>query len=79
MKNLFNLAYRGLISLAVLLVVLAVAEGFAQMAGTSLVRRMYTPGRLLEFAAIVMVFVIALLLHDIRARNLVPRGDDASR
>jgi predicted Kef-type K+ transport protein len=66
MQRYIDLAYRALFALAILLAALAVAEGVLQILGMSLTRGAYTPGRLLEFSAMVMTFVIALLLRGIR-------------
>lgn len=48
------------------LAALAVAEGLAQLAGHSIVHRLYSAGRLFEFATMAMVFAIGLLLREIR-------------
>lgn len=40
----------------------------------SLFGRTYTPGRLLEFAVISLIFVIALLLRQIREEVRKPKG-----
>ena len=45
---------------------LAVIEFAANVLGYTLLREERTPGRLLELAAILLVFVIALLLRQIR-------------
>ena len=44
----------------------ALVEKIANAAGYTLVGRRYTPARLLEFAAIMVLFVVALLLREIR-------------
>jgi hypothetical protein len=73
MDKIFSLATRGLSALAVLIVAIAVAEETAELLlGRSLIGGEWTPGRLLEFAAIVMTFVVALLLRDIRALLSAP-------
>ncbi|MDP3774573.1 MAG: hypothetical protein Q8Q85_09935 [Gemmatimonadales bacterium] len=51
---------------AFLLFALAVFEWTLSWMGRSLLQRMYLPGRLLEFAAICLIFVIALLLRQVR-------------
>lgn len=48
------------------LVSLAILEGFARIFGYTILRGSYTSGRLLEFAAILGIFVIALLLRQVR-------------
>jgi hypothetical protein len=57
---------RILFLLAGLTLLLAFAEAFAQLFGTSLVAGTYSAGRLLELSAVLMVFVIAQLLRQIR-------------
>ena len=47
-------------------ILLAFAEGFAQLFGQSIISRLYSPGRLLELAATLLVFVIVQLLRQIR-------------
>ena len=64
-KLLVNL-YRLTFATAFLLVTQAVVEGVVQLFGYSLLRGTYTAGRLMEFGGILMVFVIALLLRNIR-------------
>ena len=51
---------------AFFLLVLAVLERIALSLGGSLLRGSFEPGRLLEYAVILLVFVIALLLRQIR-------------
>ena len=51
---------------AAMLVALAGFEWVANLRGYTLLRGMYTSGRLLEFAAIVMLFVVAVLLRQVR-------------
>ncbi len=45
---------------------LAFLEGLVRIFGYTILRGAYTPGRMLEFAAITGVFVIALLLRQVR-------------
>lgn len=47
-------------------ILLAFVEGFVQILGGSLISRIYSPGRLLELAATLLVFVIVQLLRQIR-------------
>jgi len=49
-----------------LLFAVAVLEKVANLAGYTVIGQSYSPGRLVEFAAIMVMFVIALLLRDIR-------------
>ena len=50
----------------VALLSLAILEGLAQAFGYTMLRETYAPGRLLELAAILGIFVIALLLRQVR-------------
>ena len=47
------------------LVCLALMEGLVRIFGYTILRGAYTSGRMLEFAAIAGVFVIALLLRQV--------------
>ncbi len=51
---------------AFVLVVLAAIEYIANLLGYTLLRHMYSAGRLIELAAALAVIVIALLLRQIR-------------
>ncbi len=66
MEKSLHWIYRAAFTAGAFLALLAVAEGVAQLFGHSLVRGDYGAGRLLEFAAILMTFVIALELRGIR-------------
>lgn len=57
---------RVLFILAGLTMLMAFAEAFARLFGASLVAWTYSAGRLLELAAIMMIFVVAQLLRQIR-------------
>jgi len=57
---------RTLFTIATLTILLAFAEAFVQIFGQSLISRFYSPGRLLELAATLLVFVIVQLLRQIR-------------
>ncbi len=48
------------------LVSLAILEALVRIFGYTILRGSYTSGRLLEFAAILGIFVIALLLRQVR-------------
>jgi hypothetical protein len=50
----------------VALLSLAILEGLAQAFGYTIVSGNYAPGRLLELAGILGIFVIALLLRQVR-------------
>jgi len=66
MNQLISLASRMLFIGAFLLAGLGVWEKLANMAGLTLLRGYYTPGRLLEFSAVALLFVIALQLREIK-------------
>lgn len=51
---------------AVCIILFALAEGFIQIFGQSLIGRIYSPGRLLDLAGTLLVFVIIELLRQIR-------------
>jgi hypothetical protein len=54
---------------AFFLFALAVLERVALSLGVSLLMETFEPGRLLEYATILMVFVIAILLRQIRGSS----------
>jgi hypothetical protein len=54
-------------------VVLAIVEKSANLNGQTLLRGVMQPGRLLEHATVALLFVIALLLREVRT-GLVRRG-----
>lgn len=64
--SLSSLVSRLFFILAFVLLGLAVVERIVNYFGYTISGRAYPGGRLLEFAAIFMVFVIALLLRQIR-------------
>ena len=67
MNALSSLASRTAFVLAFVLAALAVWEKLANLMGRTLVFvGGYTPSRLLEFAAVVLLFVIALQLREIK-------------
>ncbi len=45
---------------------LAFVEGIVNVFGYTIVRTAYTPGRILEFSASALLFVVVLLLRQIR-------------
>ena len=51
---------------AFVLLALSVLEGAARMMGYTILRHTFEPGRLLEYAVILLIFVVALLLRQIR-------------
>ena len=62
---------------AFLLFALSVLEKMASLLGLSFLSGLYTAGRLFEFASLLLVFVIALLLREIREelKQDRPRGN----
>ena len=48
------------------LLALAISEKVVNVCGYTLLREFYTPWRLLEFAAVGLLFVVVLLLRQIR-------------
>ena len=71
--KLSGLAIRGFFSVAIALFALACTEWTLSLFERSLLNRVYVPGRLLEFAAIALVFVIALELRQIREELRKPK------
>lgn len=51
---------------AFLLLAIAAFEYVVNVFGFTILRTLYTPGRLLEVAAVMVLFVVALLLRQIR-------------
>lgn len=66
MKLLTSVICRVLFVGAFLLAGLAVWEKLANFMGYTVLQGQYAPGRLLEFAAVALLFVVALLLREIR-------------
>jgi len=66
LKILLNNSMRVLFIASAALIVLAFIEWAAQLVGTTLVGQWYSAGRLLEIAATMLVYVIAVLLREIR-------------
>ncbi len=65
MDKLNSLVCRVLFVVAFVLAGLAILEKVFNVLGYTLLRT-YSPGRLVEFAAVILMFVIALLLRDVR-------------
>ena len=74
MNKLVAFAYRCGFVVAFVVAAVAVLEVIFREFGYTLLRRTYTAGRLLEFSAIVMIFVTAFLLRDIRQLLRDKRG-----
>lgn len=66
LKVLLNNSMRVLFIASAALIALAFIEWAAQLVGTTLVGRWYSAGRLLEIAATLLVYVIAVYLREIR-------------
>lgn len=66
MSLLANYGNRALFALAFLLAAAAVLEKVANRLGYTIVGAGYSPWRMLELAAVVLLFVIALLLREVR-------------
>ena len=66
MNNMFNSITRFVFILSVLAAALAIFERLAYAMGYTLLRGAISGGRLLEISAILAIFVIALLLREIR-------------
>ncbi|HAK96302.1 MAG TPA: hypothetical protein DCM87_15245 [Planctomycetes bacterium] len=66
LATLNSLLCRVFVAGAFVLLVLALLEKFINLCGYTLLREFYTPGRLLEFAAVGLLFVVVLLLRQIR-------------
>jgi hypothetical protein len=74
MEKLSSLVSRILFIGSFVLAGLAVWEKLANMIGYTLLR-VYSPWRLLEFAAIALFFVIALQLREIKSSLKIQRSD----
>lgn len=66
MQIVEKLLRRTVFAAATAAILLAFAEGLAQIVGQSLLARMYSPARLLEIGLTLLVFVVVLLLREIR-------------
>jgi len=53
---------------AFVLLAVSALEACARQMGYTILRRSFEPGRLLEYAVILLVFVVAMLLRQIRDR-----------
>jgi hypothetical protein len=66
MQQLTSLICRVLFVVAFLLAGFAVWERLARVFGYTVLRGTYEPWRLLEFSAVVLLFVVALQLREIK-------------
>ena len=72
MSHLSSLVCRVLFSVAFMLAGLAILEKLLNFVRLTILQQRYEPGRLLDLAAVILLFVIALLLRDVR-RLLAPK------
>jgi len=61
-----SLISRAFFMAASVLLALSVLEAVARKLGYTILRSSFAPGRLLEYAAMLLVFVVAILLRQIR-------------
>lgn len=66
MQQLTSILCRFLFGVAFFLTCVAVLERLARLFGYTILGGLYNPGRLLEFSAMALVFVIALQLREIK-------------
>jgi len=66
LDKLNSLVCRVFFAAAALLAAVAVLERVVNFAGYTILRGSYTPGRMLELAAILSIFVMVLLLRQVR-------------
>ena len=66
MQAVTSLVSRIFFAGAFVLLVVAVLERIARGLGYTIIGQYYGAGRLLDFAVVLLIFVIALLLRDIR-------------
>lgn len=66
LDKLASAVCRFFFAIAFLLLAAAVAERLANQTGYTILGGMYGAGRLLEFAGVSLLFVIALLLRQVR-------------
>lgn len=63
---LYRFFARTLFFVALLILFIAFVELFANLLGLSITRDAYAPGRLIELSAALLMFVITILLRQIR-------------
>ena len=73
LDNLNSLISRLFFFMAFLLLAGAVVERAANTFGYTILRETYTAGRLLEFSVVLLIFVIALLMRQVREQLKLPR------
>ena len=66
MNSITSLISRVFFFISFVLIALALLERFLNFSGYTIFQGAYTSGRMLELAVLLMVFVIAILLRQIR-------------
>jgi uncharacterized protein involved in response to NO len=66
LDKVYSLACRLFFALASVFLAVAVLEKVLNLLGYTILRGSFDPGRLLEYASVLLFFVIALLLRQIR-------------
>lgn len=66
MDSLTSLMSRVFFIAAFVLLAFAVFEALANLGGYTIMRGTYSAGRLLEFAALLLIFVMAIVLRQVR-------------
>ena len=74
MDQLISTVNRVLFIIAFALATVAVWEKVANLFSFTVLRNTYNPGRLLELSAVVLLFVIALQLREIKAGSGIKRS-----
>jgi len=67
-ERLSSLTSRTFVIVALVLLVVAVLEKLCNFAGYTLLRGSFAPSQFLEYAVVLLVFVLALLLRQVRDR-----------
>ena len=65
-EKMTSLACRAFFLASFVLLALSITEAAARQMGYTILRTSFEPARLLEYAVILLVFVIAMLLRQIR-------------
>jgi hypothetical protein len=65
-EKLISLLCRVFFFVAFVFLALSVLESLARRMGYTILRHTFEPARLLEYAVILLVFVVAMLLREIR-------------
>ena len=67
-EKLISLLCRVFFFIAFVFLALSVMESLARRMGYTILRHTFEPSRLLEYAVILLVFVVAMILRQIRDR-----------